>query len=69
MGSRWQVRGTVFIRLGLQQDIIVLPKSTNPVRIRQNADVFDFQISDEDMNLLESFNENLVTGWDPTNTT
>ena len=57
----------ILIRWVLQQDIIVLPKSTNPERIRQNADVFDFEISGEDMSLLESFNENLITGWDPTN--
>ena len=49
------------------QEIVVLPKSTNPERINQNADVFDFEISNEDMSLLESFNENLITGWDPTN--
>jgi len=57
----------ILIRWVLQQDMIVLPKSTNPERIRQNGDVFDFTISGEDVAYLESFNENLVTGWDPTN--
>lgn len=36
------------IRFALQQDIVALPKSTNPERIASNMDVFDFQISDED---------------------
>jgi diketogulonate reductase-like aldo/keto reductase len=56
----------ILIRWTLQQDFVTLPKSTNRDRIRQNAAVFDFEISDEDMSHLESFNENLVTGWDPT---
>ena len=57
----------ILIRWVLQQAIVALPKSTNQERIRQNGDVFDFAISDEDMAYLETFNENLVTGWDPTN--
>jgi diketogulonate reductase-like aldo/keto reductase len=57
----------ILIRWVLQQDIIALPKSVNPDRIRQNADVFDFEISEADMANMETFNENLVTGWDPTN--
>ncbi len=57
----------VLIRWALQQGFIVLPKSNDPARIRQNADVFDFAISDADMAHLETFNVNLVTGWDPTN--
>jgi diketogulonate reductase-like aldo/keto reductase len=62
-----QTAAQVLIRWVLQQDMIVLPKSTNPERIRQNGNVFDFAISNEDMAYLETFNENLVTGWDPTN--
>jgi hypothetical protein len=31
------------------------------------ADIFDFEISAEDMHLLDRFNENLRTCWDPTN--
>ena len=37
------------IRFALQQDIVALPKSVNPERIVSNMDVFDFQITDEDM--------------------
>jgi diketogulonate reductase-like aldo/keto reductase len=56
----------VLIRWALQQGFIVLPKSNDPARIRQNAGVFDFAISNADMAHLEAFNVNLVTGWDPT---
>ena len=37
------------IRFALQQDIVALPKSTNPERIIANMNVFDFQIEEEDM--------------------
>ena len=32
----------------------VLPKSTNPDRIRRNADIFDFNIDDKDMAAIET---------------
>lgn len=49
----------ILIRWGLQQDIIPLPKSRQPKWIVENTQVFDFTISDEDMNRLKNFNENL----------
>ncbi len=56
----------ILIRWGLQHNLVVIPKSANPTRIRENADVFDFEISDEDMKTLDGFNENLRTCWDST---
>jgi len=55
----------VLVRWAVQHAFVALPKSSNRERIRQNADVFDFAISEADMATLDSFNENLVTGWDP----
>ncbi len=55
----------VLIRWVLQQGIIAIPKSSKEERIRDNANVFDFTISPEDMRVLDSFNENLRMGWDP----
>ena len=57
----------ILIRWALQHNLVVIPKSSNPSRIRENADVFDFEITDEDMRSLDGFNENLRTCWDPTN--
>ena len=57
----------VLIRWGLQKVAIVLANSNRPERIRENAAVFDFVLSAADMALLDTFNENLATGWDPTN--
>ena len=56
----------VLIRWALQRDLIVIPKSTNRGRIRENADVFDFELPAAVMERLEALDEGLVTGWDPT---
>lgn len=56
----------ILIRWALGRDMVVLPKSVKPERIRENAAVFDFAITAEDMDALEALDEGLVTGWDPT---
>ncbi|KAJ5645078.1 oxidoreductase [Penicillium longicatenatum] len=55
----------VMIRWSLQMGFVPLPKSKTPQRIRENADVFDFELSDEDMGLLDT-GEYSPTDWDPT---
>ncbi len=56
----------VLIRWSLQNDLVVIPKSSKADRIKENADVFDFELSDLDMKLMSGFHENLRTCWDPT---
>lgn len=56
----------VLIRWSLQHGFVVLPKSINPERIRQNAGVQDFTLGEADMQRLDHLNEGLITGWDPT---
>jgi len=56
----------ILIRWVLQKDIIVITKSSHPERIEENANVYNFHISSDDMHILDSFDENLRTGWDPT---
>lgn len=43
------------IRFALQSGIVPLPKSTNPARIKDNMNVFDFSITDEDMLALKNY--------------
>ena len=55
----------ILIRWALQRGIVAIPKSSKEENIRDNASVFDFTISPEDMRALDSFNENMRIGWDP----
>ncbi|MGH7506003.1 MAG: aldo/keto reductase, partial [Longimicrobiales bacterium] len=56
----------VLIRYDLQKDVVVLAKSAHRDRIRENADVFDFELTVEEMERLDGLDEGLATGWDPT---
>lgn len=40
------------LRWNLQSDIVTIPKSMTPYRIKENADIFDFEIADEDMEAI-----------------
>ena len=44
----------VILRWELQRGIVVIPKSVHIERMEQNIDVFDFELSDEDMNTMSS---------------
>jgi diketogulonate reductase-like aldo/keto reductase len=44
----------VIIRWHLQHEVVVIPKSVHPQRIRDNADVGGFSLTDEDMATLDS---------------
>lgn len=41
--------GQIILRFEVQEGVITLPKSTNPERIRTNLDVFDFELTEEEM--------------------
>ena len=47
----------VGLRWAVQKGISVIPKSTNPERIAANARIFDFTIDQEDMDLLDTLNQ------------
>jgi diketogulonate reductase-like aldo/keto reductase len=55
----------VVLRWHIQNDLIVIPKSVNPDRIRQNIDIFDFELSSEDMAELHQLNTDTRIGSDP----
>lgn len=50
--------GQVALRWLVQQGIVVLPRSSSASRIASNMDVFDFEISAEDMNSITALNKN-----------
>lgn len=42
----------------LQSDIIPIPKSSNPDRLKENLEIFDFELSSEDFEKVKSLNKN-----------
>jgi len=55
----------VTIRWHLQKGFIVIPKSSNPERIRSNIDVFDFTLTDDDIRKIDTLNLQTRIGPDP----
>ena len=46
------------LRWHIQENNIVIPGSSNPKHIRQNIDIFDFELTDEDMKEIAKLNKN-----------
>ncbi|GGF93211.1 putative oxidoreductase YtbE [Paenibacillus albidus] len=57
----------VILRWDLQRGIVTIPKSTKEHRIIENASVFDFELSAEDVALINGLNQNKRIGPDPDN--
>lgn len=55
----------IVLRWHIQNDLIVIPKSVQPDRIRQNIDVFNFALSNEDIASLNQLNTDTRVGSDP----
>jgi 2,5-diketo-D-gluconate reductase A len=61
----------LLLRWGIQQGYAVLPKSANPERMRQNINLFGFEIDDEDMAAIAKMDRGGGVAWsvgDPTKT-
>lgn len=57
----------ILIRWGLQHEVIEIPKSSKEDHIIENSKIFDFSIIEEDMGILDNFDEGLYVGmWNPT---
>ncbi|KAF9584682.1 hypothetical protein BGW38_005579 [Lunasporangiospora selenospora] len=59
----------ILLRWGLQHQAVVIPKSTHPQRVRDNFDLFSFEIEPSDMALLDSYStkgHRVRYCWDPT---
>jgi methylglyoxal/glyoxal reductase len=55
----------IVLRWNLQKGIIVIPKSAKEERIVENSRIFDFEISEEDMAVIDGFDENRRIGGIP----
>ncbi len=47
----------IVLRWHMQKGVIPIPKSSNENRIKENIDIFDFEISSEDMKAIDSLDE------------
>lgn len=55
----------IVIRWHLQSDLIVIPKSVTPSRIKENAQVFDFSLTQEEMKMIDGLNQDWRSGTHP----
>ena len=61
----------IILRWHVQRGIIPIPKSSNEGRIKENLSIFDFELSNDDMSIIDSLNEgdNVSVSGVPENTT
>ncbi|MEY8211761.1 MAG: aldo/keto reductase [Gammaproteobacteria bacterium] len=61
-GKTW---AQVMVRWGLQKQLTTIPKSANPKRIRENSDVFNFELNEKQMQRLDDLDEGFRLRPDP----
>lgn len=57
----------IVLRWDIQNEVITIPKSADENRIKENSDIFNFELSDDDMDAINELNENKRFGADPDN--
>lgn len=57
----------IVLRWDLQNGVITIPKSSNEKRIKSNADLFDFELSQEDVEEIDHLDRDFRIGPDPDN--
>lgn len=55
----------IIIRWDIQTGVVTIPKSVKPHRIAENKDVFDFELSEEDMDKISALNQDQRMFADP----
>lgn len=55
----------VVIRWNIQHDVVVIPKSVTPHRIEENLDVWNFELSDNQMERIDQLNQDKRIGPNP----
>ncbi|MCH3904296.1 MAG: aldo/keto reductase [Lactobacillus sp.] len=61
--------GQIALKQILQRGIVIIPKTTKPARMKENLDLFDFELDEDDMKKLQTLDEghSLWTGYDDPN--
>jgi 2,5-diketo-D-gluconate reductase A len=64
-GQYGRTAAQVVLRWHLQLGNIIFPKSVTAERVRENFDIFDFELSDADISVISALNKDERTGPDP----
>ena len=57
----------IILRWDYQNKIVSIPKSSNPVRLKQNISIFDFNLSEDEMDMINQLNINFRVRHNPDN--
>ncbi|CAG2117183.1 unnamed protein product [Medioppia subpectinata] len=57
----------ILLKWGLQHNVCVIPKTSRVENLKPNFELYDFEISKEDMALIDALNSNTRFCWDPNN--
>lgn len=57
----------IMIRWCIERGFVVIPKSVTPERIKENIDVFDFQLDKQDLDDIKKIDRDFRTCWSPVN--
>lgn len=57
----------IMLRWCIQNGVVILPKTMHEARLKENMDLFDFELDKDDMKELKDLDKNYRTCWDPTN--
>ncbi|XP_078663821.1 aldo-keto reductase family 1 member A1-A-like [Branchiostoma floridae x Branchiostoma belcheri] len=53
----------VCLKWQVQRNVVVVPKSVNPARIQENSQLFDFELSEDDMSAINQLDRNARVVW------
>lgn len=59
-----KTRGQIVLRWHMQLGLVAIPKSASPTRLRENLDVFDFILDDEDLAAIGTLDQGPEVGVD-----
>mmetsp|Transcript_78616 Transcript_78616/g.118234 ORF Transcript_78616/g.118234 Transcript_78616/m.118234 type:complete len:319 (-) Transcript_78616:3-959(-) len=57
--SHNKTSGQILLRWAVQRECVVVPKSTNETRLKENLDVLDFVLTEEEMKAIAGINQNI----------
>lgn len=53
----------VILRWNLQREVVVIPGSSNPEHIKENTEIYDFELTSEEMQKIEKLNRDEKHDW------